>query len=253
MRTTVTTILCIICFSVSSYAQKERGLIRSGNRQYEAQRYVEAEIKYKEALEKNPASYEAAFNLGTALYKQERYDAAEQVMSGIAPASNNKDHEAWSYFNMGNAQLKQRKLKEAIESYKKSLRINPDDMDAKFNLAYAKKLLEQENNPDQQDQDKDQNKDQNKDQDKDQNKDKDKNNDGSDQQKDQQQDQQKNGEGDQKKDPNQQNRPEDKEGMSQQQAQQLLNAMQSNEDRTRQKLKDQKEQEAVGIRSKKNW
>jgi len=71
--------------------------------------------------------------------------------------------------------VEQQKLQEAVESYKQSLRQNPGDMDAKYNLEYARRLLKQQQQQ-QQDQDQqqkdqqdqknqqDQNKDQNKDQ-----------------------------------------------------------------------------------------
>ena len=66
----------------------------------------------------------------------------------------------------------QQKFDESIESYKKALRLNPTDMDTKYNLAYAQLLKKkQEQQQQQQQQNQDQNKDQDKKQDKDQNKD----------------------------------------------------------------------------------
>ena len=42
---------------------------------------------------------------------------------------------AEAFYNLGNAQFKQQKYKEALESYKQSLRLNPADQQAKYNYA----------------------------------------------------------------------------------------------------------------------
>lgn len=237
------------------HAQKypERKSIRSGNHAYEQGAYPQSEVDYRRALEKNPVSYEGQFNLANALYKQERYDEAAQIFQKLAQDTTRADNAASCHYNAGNALFGQRKLQEALEAYKNSLRANPADMDAKFNLAYVKKMLEDQqgdggdNNDQNQDKDQDQNQDQNKDQQGDQNKD-------------QQQDK-----GEDKQDKNDQNQDkggnEDKPqpGQSQQQdmteaeAQQMLDAMQAQEDRTQDKVDEKKKGVVVGSRSGRNW
>ncbi len=148
-------------------AQKypERSHVRSGNRHYHKQEYVESEVDYRRALEKNPASAEAAFNLGDALFKQERFADAGQLFSAIAQDSTRSpEMTAQALYNRGNALLAEQKLQEALEAYKQSLRTNPSDMEAKYNLAYVKKLLEQQQN-DQNNQNNDQNQNNQNDQD----------------------------------------------------------------------------------------
>ena len=70
-----------------------------------------------------------------------------------------------AFYNLGNAQFKQQKYKEALESYKQSLRLNPADQQAKYNYAYTKRLLDDNKDgggggDDDKNQDKDQNQDQ---------------------------------------------------------------------------------------------
>lgn len=229
--------------TTSTWAQKypERREIRTGNRSYGNENYSGAETSYRRALEKNPASQEAAFNLSDALYKQERYDEAAQTAAQVAADTTLTDNRASAYYNQGNALFKQRKLEEALEAYKNSMRLNPDDQEAKFNYAYTKKLLEEDKNDKGgggQDQNQDKNQDKNKDQ-------QDKN----DQQNQDQQDKQS---GQDEKD-KQDQKPQDQQqsGMNKEEAERMLDAMQANEDNTKKKVDEQKVK-AVG-RSGKNW
>ena len=145
----------------------ERSLVRKGNRQYNTGHY-------EQALQAAPGQFEAIYNLGNALYKAERFDRAEQTMQQAAADSLRADTErAEAFYNLGNAQFKQQKYQEALESYKQSLRLNPSDMEAKYNYAYTKRLLQKQQN---EDQNKDQNKDQQNSGGQDQNQDKNKDN-----------------------------------------------------------------------------
>ena len=242
----------------------ERSLVRKGNRQYNKGNYEQSIGRYEQALQAAPGQFEATYNLGNALYKAERFDRAEQTMQQAAADSLRADTErAEAFYNLGNAQFKQQKYQEALESYKQSLRLNPSDMEAKYNYAYTKRLLDQNKNGgggggnDQKDQDKDQDKDQNKDQNQNgqgqQNPDqkgdqKDQKGDPKDQQDDQKQDPQ-DGKGDKGDKGDQQGQPTPS-GISPQEQQQMLDAIQAQEDKTQEKLK---EKQGVVVRGKKNW
>ncbi len=172
------------------------------------------------------------------------------------------DERAQAFYNLGNAQFKQQKYKEALESYKQSLRLNPSDQEAKYNYAYTKRLIDDDENSgggggDDKNQDKDQNKEQQQGGQDQQN---------GDQQKDDQQKDDK-GQGDDKEqqgDPQQNPTQPDKEqegdpqgepqpvpaGISPQEQEQMLDAIQAQEDRTQDKLK---EKQGVVVRGSKNW
>ncbi len=248
MRTFFITALTLLLGTVfSAQAQKypERQEIRKGNKRYDKGDYPGSEVFYLRALEATPGSVEAAGNLAGALYRQERFEEAAQVGAKAARDSMAGPYASQLHYNEGNAQFKQRKFAEAVEAYKNALRKNPDDQQAKFNLAYAQKMLEQDKNGggggggDQdkdQDKDKDQNQDQNQN-DKDQNKDQDKQDQNSEPKPDQ--GEPKPGEG------------QPQGGISPQEAERMLDAMQGAEDNTKQKVDAQKAK-AVG-RSGKNW
>ena len=247
----------------SAQDMPERSEVRRGNRQYNKGNYEKSIERYERALEAAPESFEARYNLGNALYKAERFDKAEQTMrQAAADTLRTDDERAQAFYNLGNAQFKQQKYKEALESYKQSLRLNPSDQEAKYNYAYTKRLIDDDENGgggggDDKNQDKDQNKEQQQGGQDQQN---------GDQQKDDQQKDDK-GQGDDKEqqgDPQQNPAQPDKEqegdpqgepqpvpaGISPQEQEQMLDAIQAQEDRTQDKLK---EKQGVVVRGSKNW
>ena len=151
-------------------AQSERKITRKGNTHYETGNFIDAEINYKKALEKNSDLLEAQFNLGDALVKQERFDEALESFEKVSASTEDQNLKANALHNKGNVLLSQQDLEGAIESYKDALRINPKDQETRYNYAYVKKLLDQQQQ--QQNQDKEQNEDnqeENKEEDKEQN------------------------------------------------------------------------------------
>jgi hypothetical protein len=162
-------IFLLITISISAlqvFSQRENKHIRAGNDDYFAKNYGNSEVCYQKALQNNPESYEAKFNLGDAFYKQKKYKEAIAEFNAIAKDEDNKTRLGQLHYNIGNSQfkqtedlLKEQKLDEAlkqidksIDSYKKSLFNNPKDKEAKYNLAYAKYLKKQlENQKNQQD------------------------------------------------------------------------------------------------------
>lgn len=220
--------------------------INQGNKLYEQQKYKEAAADYSKALAKDPNNAPGLFNLGNSLYQQKQYDSSRKVMEATAKIANNSAGKAAANYNIGNTYMSQQKWEDAINAYKQTLRNNPQDVDAKYNLSYAEEMMkkQQQQNKDQK-QDK-QNKDQkNQDKQKQQNKDQDKK-DKQDQQQ-QQQDQK-----DQKDDKDkQQQQPQSQPSkLSQQQADQLLNALQQEEKKLQDKMKKEK---GVPVKMQKDW
>lgn len=274
-------------FVVDAAAQRmpERGLVRKGNRLFAKERYEHSSNAYREALQHDSTSFEARYDLANALIRMAMADttayanpegSAAKMSSGnlqqaeallqaaAADSLQTAENRAEAYYNLGNAQFVQQKLQDALQSYRRSLVLNPDDMEAKYNYALTKKLLEQNQQNDQNQQNNDQNQNQNQDQNQNQNqnqpqggddnKDKnDQNNDNQNQNQDQNKDNQQGGgdENEDKKEQPQQPKQPPKSGMSEEQQQQLLNAIQAQEDKTQDKL-DEKAKGVI-IKGKKNW
>jgi len=125
-------------------AQSEHKLIRRGNKAFEKNDYLESEVQYRQALEKNKHSFKANFNLADALYKQNKFEESLSAIDGINLSGLSDLEKSMVYYNKGNALFKQIKLKESIEAYKKALKYNPNDMDAKYNLSLALRRMQQQ-------------------------------------------------------------------------------------------------------------
>ena len=226
--------------AVNAFAQKERKYIRQGNNEFENANYENSEVSYRKAvdLEENK-SHETAFNVGDALYKQEKYEDAINQFNSIADLDISKEEKAKIYHNLGNSLLQSDKLQESVDAYKNALRNNPNDMETKYNLAYAQKKLEQ-----QQQQNQDQNKDQNKNDDQDK----------QDQNEDQQNQDKNQDEQDQNKDKKEQNKEQQQQQprISKQDAERILQALANDEKETQKKVKEQ-QAAAAKVKVEKEW
>lgn len=245
---TLAVVLILLAGCQQAWAQRypERRMTRSGNRQYEKGDFVEGETRYREALEKNPAFREAAFNLGDALYRQERYgDAAEAFGKLADPSSGHAPSDrVASYYNQGNALFRNKDYRSALEAYKQALRIDPDDEQARFNLAYTQKMLENQQGGGNS-QEPQGGQDRQNGQDKSQQNDRGdgENRDNPEQQGSERRD------GSEQQDTTSAEPP--REGMGREEADRMLDAVQRQEDKTRDKLR---EQQGTGVaRSGKNW
>jgi Ca-activated chloride channel homolog len=234
-------IFAFLILSVSAYAQADKKFIRQGNREYKNNKFADSEILYRKAIDKNKESPNAVFNIGDALYKQNKFEEAGKQFAENFNLNEDKNKKSAALYNLGNSLLKANKVQESIDAYKNSLKLRPDNKEAKYNLAYAQDLLKQQQEQQKQDKDKkDQNKDNKKDdQKKDQNKDQKQDQKDKDQQKEQDKNQ------DQKK-------QEQQQGISKEDAERLLNAIANDEKDVQEKVKLAKAAKEK-VRTVKNW
>lgn len=143
----------ILLFSSITFAQKERKFIRKGTSEYENEKYVESEVEYRRALDKDANSFEAQFNLADALIKQEKYNEALEQLQALAGRETDKEKLAKIYHNIGNVHFAQQEIDKSIEAYKKSMINNPLDNETRYNLIAAKKMQQQQQEQQQQNQD----------------------------------------------------------------------------------------------------
>ena len=231
-------LFCALVFlSLTLNAQNDKKYIRQGNKEYGKNNFPESEILYRKAIDKNTKSPDALFNIGDALYKQNKFEEAGKQFIENINQNEDKDKKADGLYNLGNSLLNAKKLPESIEAYKGSLKVRPGSKEAKYNLAYAQDLLvKQKEQEKQQQQNKDSKKDDQKKDQKDQKDQKDK-----DQQKDQKNSQ------DQK-----QQQQKQEQGISKDYAQRLLNALANDEKNVQEKVKLAKASKEK-VRTVKNW
>ncbi|MBN4081695.1 tetratricopeptide repeat protein [bacterium AH-315-C07] len=157
-------VLLLISGSVNLFGQTERSLNNEGNKLFKDGQYSDAEVNYRKVLEQNSESFHGSYNLGNALYKQQKYDeAGEKYTASMNKPELDSRSRANSYYNIANTMFGAEKYKESVEAYKNALKLNPGDMDSKHNLALAQKMLRQQQQQQQQNKDnQDQNNEENK-------------------------------------------------------------------------------------------
>lgn len=242
LRYSLTAFLLALAYGVCM-AQTDRKEVRAGNRQYKKGNWQNAEIEYRKAQAKDSTSFAAGYNLAGALYREGNFDEAAKTLDRlkeIAPASGRA---ADYFYNQGNVAVQKKDWKAAVEAYKQSILLNPEDLEAKENYAYAKQMLkdeEQQGGGGDNQQDQDNNQDNNQD------------NSGQDQN----QNQNDNPDQNQGDRPDPQQDPQQGEGdakISPQQAQQMLKAIQAREKKTQDKVNKEKAALLKSRQKEKNW
>ena len=227
--------------SLNVDAQIDRKDVRAGNRKFKKGNWAEADISYRKALVKDSVSIAANYNLANNLYRQGNMEEAGSYMYKIKEIAPLSAYSADYYYNTGNIAIARKDWQGAVDAFKQALLKNPDDLDAKENYIYAKKMLdEQKKNQDKEDENKDQKKnEQNQDN---QNDNKDQNDNKQDKDKQSDRDKGQN---------NQSGQQEQK--ISSQQAQQMLKAIQAKEKETQDKVNKEKAAVLKSRQKEKNW
>ena len=224
LQKSILLLLMLLAASAASGQKTARDYLRSGNKLYKDSLFVKAEVDYRNALEQDPKSTDALYNLGNALLMQQKAKEAMEQFEAASRLETDKGKLAQIFHNMGVILQSSKQYPQCIEAYKQSLRNNPHDDETRYNLALAQKLLKDQQQ-DQQNQDQNQQKQDQKQDDQQQNQD----------QQDQNQQQQQ-----------QQQQQQNQDQMSKENAEQLLNAVMQDEKNVQDKVK-----KAIQVRGKK--
>lgn len=226
----------VLLLSLPANAQVDKREVRAGNRAFKKDEFRKSEIDYRKAVLKDSLSLAGQYNLASSLYRQEDYEGASKALETVKEVAGQASS-ADFWYNRGDVALAQKDYATAVDAFRQSLLLRPEDLDAKENYIYAKKMLENQqgggggndqNQDDQQNQDNQQNQDQN-------------------QQNQQNQDQN-------QQDQDRQNQQNQSEGaISRQQARQMLNAIQAKEKETQDKVKKEKAEALKSRQKEKNW
>ena len=100
---------------------------------------------YSDMLAEKSGDENLKFNLGSAFYKKGTFNAAR---SGFEDALTIEDSQTKSkvYYNLGNTLFKMNKPGESLEAFKRAIKLNPEDEDAKYNYEFVKSLIEEQEN-----------------------------------------------------------------------------------------------------------
>ena len=257
--------------NVEAQYLRERGLVREGNRNFSRNNYLTSFNRYNSALEHDSTNYEALYNRANAHHQLRRTTPEDSTLVAehtyrlyediAADTLLTATQRAEVLRNLGESLFADEKYEAALNSFRESLRLNPDDKETKYDYILTKRIVDQKRqqqqqnqNQDNQQQQNDNNQQNNNQQNQDNNQNQDQNQQQNPEQDNQQgEEQQDNGgdEGENENEPQQQ--PEGGERPQQLNSDQerMLDAIQAEEDKTQDKLKDKKK--ALIIPGKKNW
>ena len=144
--------LLIIAF-VFSFAGDWGDILRStpekAEKAYENENFQKALELYQQSQVNKPDSDTLSYNLGNTYYRLGDYESAAKEYSHIL---DNQDAKLSSdgFYNMGNTLYQigktkndQESLKKSLDAYKRSIQLDPEDKDSKYNYELVKKMLAQ--------------------------------------------------------------------------------------------------------------
>ncbi len=121
----------------------EAGPLQQGYQHYAQGEYDQALQEYIQGQLQAPDDPAVLYNLGNAYYKMGDFKAASQHY-GHALSKADEQLKPKLLYNLGNSAYRQGKLQEAIQNYEAALKLSPEDRQAKENLAFVEKQLQQQ-------------------------------------------------------------------------------------------------------------
>ena len=150
-----------------SSCDKEKRDIRKGNDFYQKSDYLKAEEQYRKSLVSDSNYLKAQYNLANASYKQQNKEKLQTALKYYEAylkgnPYNDTISNANAIYNRGNVNFQMfntdtnseasaniQYLEKALNDYKQTLRLNPSDSAAKYNLALTQYLLNKHKNQNQ--------------------------------------------------------------------------------------------------------
>jgi Ca-activated chloride channel homolog len=237
---------CLVLPVGTAQASPSRAL-----REYKAGQYEESLKEYERLLKKNKDDPRLHFNAGAAAYKHQQFDEAAKQFNATLSAPDLK-LQGLGYYNEGNALYhlgdrsqdpKQRKeaWEKALQDFQSTMKLNPQDADAKHNYEFVKKMLEELKQQQQQQSKQDQNPNQDQQQQNQQQQNQQK----QDQQKQQEQQQQQQAKQDQKQNQQQQQQSEQQKQQAEQDQQKKQEQQQAQQAEQKKQEQQQAQQQAA--------
>ena len=142
--------------------------MKEGNEAYNSGEFLQSNDLYSQSFKNDTSNLKAAFNNGNSSFMSGDFESSRNNFNQYLQSNITKEEKSKAYYNIGNSYLTEYAksaqentgqspnsdlLTNAVDNYKKSLRNNPTDEDARYNLSYAMKLLQQSQNQDQQNKD----------------------------------------------------------------------------------------------------
>lgn len=141
IRTVYILLLCFIAGNAT--AQGWRDSLSVARKYYQEKNYTAALEKYQQTQRIAPKNISFSNEIAQAAYRAGKFNQALNLYEKAAK----KNQSANAYHNLGNAYLQAKEYQKAVEAYKNALRLNPQDDETRYNLAYALQKQEQKPQP----------------------------------------------------------------------------------------------------------
>ena len=113
-----------------------------GQKLFKEKKYNEARKYYESVLDQRDDDKAAMFGLGSSAYYQNDIDAALNSF-GNTIDTDNKALRSKSYYNIARILQDKNEIEQSLSFYRKSLELNPSDMDTKINYELLKNQMKQ--------------------------------------------------------------------------------------------------------------
>ncbi len=134
-------IIGFLLSTVVSFSQEWRDPLGLARKEYKNENYEKALKYYKSAQKKAPEDVNLSDEIGQSAYKSGDYETAEKVFQQNSANKRSNKNRAKNIHNIGNARMRTKNYKGAVEAYKDALRLNPEDEKTRYNLSEATRKL----------------------------------------------------------------------------------------------------------------
>ncbi len=152
----ISTLAMIILLLMLQSKRAEAGVLSTfqkywGWKAFEKKEYAKAEEYFAKSLVENPKDAVAAYDLGNAYYRKGDYLKAAESFYKAAEAPDLKLKEK-SIYNLGNSFYKSGQWENAVKSYEEALKVDSKDEEARLNLEFVKKKIQEKKEQEQKNQ-----------------------------------------------------------------------------------------------------
>lgn len=142
---------CFLVLVLSVFGQEWNTTVSSARNAYKKGDFERAVRLYQSAEKQQNEYTNISTEIGQAAYRSSDFKVAQKYFERAANTPE-KNLSSRQFHNLGNSLMKQKKYPEAINAYKKALKLSPNDKQTQYNLSEAirKNKQKSNNSPDQQ-------------------------------------------------------------------------------------------------------
>ena len=128
---------------LTAHAPARAGALQQGYQAYQKGDYDQALKKFIEGQLKDPENSEILYDIGNTYYKKGDFEAAGEHYSQALPKAP-AELKSKLLYNLGNSAFRRGELQKAAENYEAALKLAPGDRQAKENLAFVKRKMQEQ-------------------------------------------------------------------------------------------------------------